>query len=150
MIRTTSASLTAKIAACIACVALVSLLSSVVAAGATTYTKESSSEYQQQLASGQIQTVTLNRSSRALRITLKDGRHVVARYAFHKKKAILAALRAKHIHVTVLTKAESLAQIASKPAHHKKRYIAAAIVIVVIVLAGAAVFFVRRRKRAME
>ena len=153
MIRLTRASLTARTAVCLAFLVCAYLFPAAVTAGAevtVTYQNESFKEYQQQLAAGQIQAVTINKKVRSLRITLKDGRHVLAKYAAHEEPGIASALQAKHVPATVLQPAEAANEVAKKPVHHKLRYIAGGIVIVVIVIVGAVLFIDRKRKRAME
>ncbi|MGA2455046.1 MAG: hypothetical protein ABSG93_16160 [Solirubrobacteraceae bacterium] len=145
MIATTRASLTATIAVCMA-LTCASLLAAPVAAGAAViYQNETYPEYQQQLAGGQIQAVTINKYLRSLRITLKDGRYVLAKYAKHEEPAVAAALEAKHVPVTVLAQSVARKEVPKKAVHHKLRYIAGGIVIVVIVIVGAVLFINRRR-----
>lgn len=136
---------------CVASLACAWLATAALAAGAdgaVAYQKESYAEYKQQLAGGQIQAVTINKRLRWLLVTLNNGDHVRAAYGRHEKRKTLAALRAEHVPVTLLTAAEAKAEIASKPVHHKLRYIVGAILIVVI--AGAALlFYLYRRRRAM-
>ncbi len=150
MIATTRASLTARIAVCSALVACVSLLAVASAAGAIAYQNESFAEYQQQLAGGQIQAVTVNKRVRSVRVTLKDGRYVLAKYKPKEEPAIVAALAAKHVPVTVLTPTEAVKELKAKPVHHKLRYIVGGIVIVVILIVGAVLVVNRNRKRARE
>jgi ATP-dependent Zn protease len=134
-------------------VACVSLIAAAVAAGAAitpTYQNESLKEFQQQLAGGQIQSVTINKRLRSLRVTLKDGRYVIATYARHEEPKIAASLAAKHALVTVLTETEALKEAKEKPVHHRIRYILGAVVIVVIVLAGGVLIVKRRRQSALD
>ncbi len=115
-----------------------------------TYTKESLPEYEQQLASGKIASVTINKRLRSLRITLKDGSHVLAHYAARGEPAVLAALNAKHVNVTVLSPAAAKKEASKAPVHHKLRYIAGGILIAVVVIVGGVLFWDRRRKRMAE
>jgi hypothetical protein len=150
MIRTTRASLSIKIAVCVASLACASLTLAAVAAGAAvtpTYQNESLREFQQQLAGSQIQAVTINKKLLSLRVTLKDGRYVLAKYAHHEEPTIVADLHAKHVPVTVLTHAEAVKEA---PVHHKIRYIVGGVVIVVIILAGLVLFIKRRRQSTLD
>ncbi|MGD0454530.1 MAG: ATP-dependent metallopeptidase FtsH/Yme1/Tma family protein [Solirubrobacteraceae bacterium] len=150
MIATTRVSRTAKIAACVALLACISLLTTAVASGAVAYQKESFAEYQQQLASGQVQAVTINKRVRSVRVTLKDGRYVLAKYKPKEEPAVAAALAAKHVPVTVLTPTEAVKELKAKPVHHKLRYIVGGIAIVVIVIVGAVLYIARKRKATQE
>ncbi len=153
MIASTRASLTTRIAVLIASLACAWLLTAAVAAGAEnaiSYQKESYAEYEQQLAGGQIQAVTINKRLRSLRVTLKDGRYVLAKYSAHEEPTVAAALKAKGVPVTVLTPTEAVKEEKAKPVHHKLRYIAGGIVIVVIVIVGAVLFVNRKRRRDLE
>ncbi len=155
MIATTRASLTIRIAVCLMSLACASLVAAGVAAGAEVavggtgvvkYQKETLKEYEQQLASGQIKAVTINKRLRSVRVTLADGTHVVAHYKRKGSKPVEAALRAKHVQFTVLMPKEALKEVVKKPVHHKLRYIVGGIVIVVIVVIAAVLFISRRRK----
>jgi hypothetical protein len=160
MIRTTRAFTAAKTALVVACLAyaLLALATGALAAESPPaqtpidYQKESLQEYEQQLAGGQIAAVTINKLLRSLRVTLKDGRHVLARYDKHQEPTVAAALKAKGVPVTVLVPAaaQQEAKHRPKPAHHKLRYIAGGIVIVVILVVGAVLLVDRRRKLAAE
>jgi hypothetical protein len=152
MIATTRAFVTAKIAAFLALLACASLLASAAATAATppAYQPESYQQYEQQLAGGQIPSVIINKRIRSLRVTLKGGRYVLAKYKPKEEKQVAAALAAKGVSVTVLLPAEAVKEVVKKPVHHKLRYIAGAIVIVVIVIVGAVLFIDRKRKRDRE
>ena len=113
------------------------------------YTRESIQEYEKQLASGQIQSATFNKRVRSVHLTLKDGRHMLIKYAAHGEPALAAALAAKGVPVTIKKPAEA-AKEAKKPVKHKLRYIAGGILIVVIVVVGGVLLFDRRRKATME
>jgi len=118
------------------------------AAEAVHYTSESLAEYEKQLDAAEVQQATFNKKLRSIRLTLKDGRHVLVKYpkhAFHEEEA---KLKAKHVAVAVLSKTEASKEAkASKPKHHKIRYIVGGAVIVVILLVGAVLLFRRRRER---
>jgi hypothetical protein len=153
MTRATRASFTTKIAVAFAYLACASLIPAASAAGAeavVNYQNESTNTYEQQLAGGQIQAVTINKRVRSLRVTLKDGRHMLAKYPAHQEPTFAAALQAKGVPVTVLKPAEAVKEVAKKPVHHKLRYIAGGILIVVIVVVGAVLLIDRRRKLAAD
>jgi len=153
MTRPTTASLTAKFAVFAVSVAYACLISAAVATAAEVtiaYQPESITVYQQQLAGGQVQAVTINKAIRSLRVTLKDGSHVLVKYPPHEEPAQAAALAAKHVPVIVLTPKEAKKEAAaSKTVHHKIRYIVGGILIVVVVVVGS-VLFISRRRRALE
>ena len=113
---------------------------------AIVYTHESYPQYQSQLASGQIKAVTVNRRVRSLRITLDNGTHVVAHYAPKQEPAVVEALEAKGVPVTLLALAATKAEASSKPVHHKLRYIAGGLLLAVVVIVGVVLFVNRRRK----
>lgn len=132
--------------------ACASLLAGAVAARAATiiYTPESVTEYEHQLAGGKIKAVTINKRVRSLRVTLTDGRYVLARYKPKEEKKAVAALQAKHVPVTLLTTAQAGKEVKAqpkKPVKHKLRYIAAGVVVVVIIIVGAVLLIRRRRYR---
>jgi len=134
----------------ISCLVLALSAPVALAAEATVkYTRESIQEYEKQLASGQIQSATFNKRVRSVHLTLKDGRHMLIKYAAHGEPALAAQLAAKGVPVTVKKPAEA-AKEAKKPVKHKLRYIAGGILIVVIVVVGGVLLFDRRRKAAME
>jgi Tfp pilus assembly protein PilV len=151
MITPTRASLPSRLAACIACVVLACSLAAAnaVAAESTHYTDESMQAYEQQLASGQIASATINRRLRSLRLTLKDGTHVRVIYPPKTEPAVAAALAAKHVHVTVLTPAQAKAEAAKGKVHHKIRYIAGGVLIAIVVVVGA-ILLVKRRRGHLE
>jgi uncharacterized protein HemX len=148
MIATTRAPFTIRVAAraaSLACLALLLAVSVAVAASAPTYQPESLKTYEQQLASGQI-----NKKLRSLRITLKDGSYVLAKYPRKQEPKNVAALEAKHVPVTILTPTEAAKQVTKKPVHHKLRYIAGGIVIIVLLIVGAVLYFNRKRQSERE
>lgn len=160
MIVTTRASspfkITAVCAVSLACSVLMFLAGSAGSAGAAgaagvaTYQPESFRTYEQQLAGGQIRAVTVNKKLRSLRITLRDGSYVLAKYAPKDEPKTVAALEAKHVPVTILTPTEAAKQVTKKTVHHKLRYIAGGIVIVVIVVVGAVLYVNRKRQSERE
>ena len=153
MIRTTRASLTAKIALLLACLTCGVVLSGAAGASAAepviVYKKESLQAFEKQLAAGQIKAVTVNKRVASLHVTLKNGEYVLAHYGKHEEPKQVAALQAKGVPVTVETPAVAIAE-AKKPAHHKLRYIAAGVVIVVIILVGGVLLIDRRRKLSAD
>ena len=102
------------------CLAL-ALLSSTAVAGAADvhYTKESLPEFEAQLNGGQIQAATFNKRVRSLRLTLKNGDHKLVIYKAHESPALEAKLKAKHVAVAVLAKAQAEKEAKEKPVHHK-------------------------------
>jgi ATP-dependent Zn protease len=140
-----------RVALCATLVALfASAVSGVASAALVAYADESYQEFEHQLAAGEIQSVTVNKRLASLRITLKDGRYVLAHYKRHGEPAAVAALTAKKVPVTVLTPTEALKQIPKKPVHHKLRYIAGGIGIVVIAIVVAVLMLSRRRRAAAD
>ncbi|HXN39573.1 MAG TPA: hypothetical protein VN892_16160 [Solirubrobacteraceae bacterium] len=133
--------------ACLCCALTVAVP---MAQGAISYEKESLSEYEQQLAGGQIGAVTINKFIRSLRITLKDGRHVLATYPKHEEAAVAGKLKEKGVPVTVLTPEAAQKEAKSKPVKHKLRYIAGGVLIVVILIVGGVLLVFRRRRLAAE
>jgi hypothetical protein len=132
------------------CLALV--LTAPVAGAAeakVTYTHESLKAYEQQLASGQIQAAQFNKRVRSLHLTMKNGKHMLVKYAAKEEPKLAAQLEAKGITVTVEKAAEAVKE-AKKPVKHKLRYIAGGILVVVVLVVGAVLLVDRRRKTAAE
>ena len=129
--------------------ALAMLLGGAAQAAEVKYEHESEAQWKSQLTSGQIASVIINKRAESLRTTLKDGRHVLAKYAKHGSARVEAEMSANHVPFTVLTKAQAIALGKKAPVHHKLRYIAGGILIGIIVIVGA-VLFVRRRTRAYD
>jgi hypothetical protein len=157
MIRPTRVLQSRKIALSVACLACACLLPAAAAQAAAApvvhYEKESLQAYEQQLAAGQIRAATFNKRIRSLRLTLKDGRHMLVSYAAHGEPKLAGQLKAKHVPVTVLKSAEAkkeAKEAGKKPVHHKLRYIAGGIVVGVIVLVGIVLLIDRRRKLRSE
>jgi hypothetical protein len=148
MIQKTRLSIAAKLAVLLIAVACAPLLAAPIAgAAAVVYQDESYGEFEAQLASGKIQEVTINRRLGTLRIALKDGSHVLAKYGHKGEPKALAALAAKHVPVTVLTLTEAEREIPKKATHHKLRYIAAGVLVVVILIVGGVLMLRRGRER---
>jgi hypothetical protein len=114
------------------------------------YKKESYAEYQQQLAARQIKSVTINKRLRSLRVTLKDGTHVLAKYGRKEEPKVASALAAKHVSVTILKPVQATKEASATPHKHKLRYIAGGILVVAIVVVAGVLLFDRGRKRRME
>jgi hypothetical protein len=133
--------------ACLCCALAVAVP---VAQGAISYEKETLKEYEQQLAGGQIGAVTINKFIRSLRVTLKDGRHVLATYPKHEEVVVAGKLKEKGVPVTVLTPEAAQKEAKSKPVKHKLRYIAGGVLIVVILIVGGVLLVFRRRRLAAE
>jgi ATP-dependent Zn protease len=117
------------------------------AAGAVKYSPESFSEYETQLTGGQIHEVTINKRLRTVRVTLNDGRHVLAKYAPGEEPRVRSELEAKHVAVSVLNSAQAKPK-STKPVHHKLRYIAGGILIAIVVIVGGVWLYNRRRQAA--
>jgi hypothetical protein len=115
------------------------------AEGAVSYEKESEQAFRRQLAARQIAAATINKRIRTLRLTLKDGRYVKARYPAHTEPRVARELRHAGVKVSVLSKAAAESEAKKAPRHHKIRYIVGGVVVALVVVAGA-VFLVRRRR----
>ncbi len=153
MFSVTRISITTKLLACLVSLACALLLVVGGAAGAqatVSYQKESYAEYQQQLSAGQIESVTINKRLRSLRVKLKDGTYVLAKYGRHEEPKVASALAAKHVAVTILKPAEAAREAKAAPKHHKLRYIAGGILIAVVVIVAAVLLIDRRRKSARD
>jgi len=147
MITSTRPSFAAKLASLLVVLACAALIATpAVLAAPIVYQDESYAEFQQQLANGQIQAVTINKRLASLRVTLEDGRHVLAKYAHKGEPVAAAALAAKHVPVTVLSPAQAKSEVPKKAVHHKLRYIAGGILIVLIVVVGAVLYARSRRQ----
>ena len=117
---------------------------------AIAYTKESIGSYEKQLAAGEIKEVTINKRLRSLRTTLKNGEHVLAKYAKKQEPKYAAALEAKGVPLKTLTPTQATAEAKSKPVHHKLRYIAAAVLVAILIIVGVVLFVNRRRKAVLD
>ncbi len=129
-------------------VLLALLAASTVARAETTptYTHESLSQYESQLKAGEIQSVVVNKRERSLRVTLKNGTHVFAKYGKKEGPKYYAAITAKGIPLTFLSPTVAKQEQEHAPKHHKIRYIVGGVLIVVIVIAGV-ILLARRRRR---
>jgi len=131
------------IAAAAALVLALALPAGVLAAAATPkYTKESKQAYEAQLNKGEIAEAVFNKPVRSLRLTLKDGRHVLYTYEKKGSQALEEQLAAKGVTATQL---KGTGKKKHKAAKHKRLYIAIA-VLVVLVLIGGALLLMRRRR----
>ena len=117
------------------------------ARGAVSYRHESEAEFTQQLASRQIASATINKRLRTIRVTLKDGRHVLAKYPPRQEPRVLAELRAKGVQVSVLGKAQAVAEEKKVPKKHKLRYIIGGVLIAIVVVVGGVLLYNRTRSR---
>jgi hypothetical protein len=150
MSRPTTAQRTAKTVAIALCLAYAMLSATVLAASASaatvTYEHVGEKTFEQELAAGQIASATINRRVRSVRLTLKDGRHVLVRYPAHQESRVSAQLKARGVTVAILTKSQATTEAKKQPVHHKLRYIAGGILIAVIVVVAAVLLIDRRRK----
>lgn len=135
------------IAALCLTLALLTAAASAGAAEAVHYTKESLSQFEGQMNAGQIQTAVFNKKIGSIRLTLKNGEHLLVHYGKGAAPSLEAKLKEKHVAVTVLSQAAANKQAKEAPVHHKLRYIAGGIVLAVIVVVGAVLLINRRRQR---
>ncbi len=139
------------VGAILACGCLVALAMAPGADGATiVYEPESQTVMLSQLQKGEVQSVVVNKRLRSLRVTLKDGRHVLVKYPAHHEPETVAALKARGVTVAILTPTQAKAEAKKKPVHHKLRYIAGGILIVVIIVVAAVLLIDRRRKMRLD
>lgn len=130
--------------------ALCGLLGGIAAAAEESvivYTHESEADFAKQLAGKEVKSVIINKRLRTMRVTLADGRHVLASYPKKQEPQTEARLRARGVTVTVLSKHDAEKEAGPKKAHHKIRYIVGGAVILVILIAGAVLLVNRRRRR---
>jgi hypothetical protein len=140
---------TALALAAVALAALALAASSAPGAVTVKYPPEGFPTYEAQLSGGQIKEVTINKRLRTIRVTLTDGRHVLAKYSPHEEPRVVETLKAHHIPVFVLTPAQAAKEKTRGTVHHKIRYIAGGVLIAIIVIVGG-VWLYNRRKRAAE
>lgn len=114
-----------------------------------TYTHEGLAEWEKQFAAGEVSAVTINPRLRSLRTTLKDGRHVVAKYKPKQRAKYIDKLKSKGVALTILSPKAAKAEAARIPVHHKLRYIAAGVLVVIVLIVGGVLFYNRRRKAAV-
>jgi ATP-dependent Zn protease len=118
--------------------------------GAVAYQDESFPEFESQLKAGQIHEATINKRLRTVRLTLKDGRYVRAKYAPHEEPHVLRELKEHHVAVSVLSTAQAKKEQGKRPVKHKLRYIVGGVVIAVVVILGGVVLYNRRRRAAHD
>jgi hypothetical protein len=150
VIGPTTAPTRAALALLLAVSVLCGLLGGVAAAseeGAIDYVHESEADFAKQLAGKEVKAVTINKRLRTMRVTLADGRHVLASYPKKQERQTESRLRARGVTVTVLSKGEAEREAKPKKAHHKIRYIVGGVVILVILIAGAVLLVNRSRLR---
>jgi hypothetical protein len=111
------------------------------------YTKESVPTLEGQLARHEVQAAVFNKKIRSIRVTLKNGEHVLVIYPKKQSHAFEAKIKAAHAPYTVLSDANANQELKAKPKHHKIRYIAGGILLVVIIIVGAVLIVNRRRER---
>ena len=128
------------------CVALALPAEGLAAAATPKYTKESQKAYESQLQKGEIAAATVNKFVRSLRLTLKNGDHVLYSYPAKGAPKLEAELKAKGVPVSAL---QGHGHKHKKGAKHTRRYIAIGIV-VIVVLAGIAFLMFRRRPSARD
>jgi N-dimethylarginine dimethylaminohydrolase len=133
------------------CLAVAGPLASVATAAEETkivYAPESEATFARQLDAKQVQSVVINKRLRSIRVTLKDGSHVLAKYPKKQSEETIARLHAHGVAVSVLTTKEAEKQAGKgKSHHHKIRYIVGGALILVIVIVGGVLLFNRNRRR---
>jgi hypothetical protein len=112
------------------------------------YTPESEATFARKLDAKRVESVIVNKRLRSLRVTLKDGSHVLVKYPKHQEPATVAKIQAKGVAVTVLSTKEAEKEAGKgKKHHHKIRYIVGGALIVVILLVIGVLLFNRSRRR---
>lgn len=125
------------------------LLVSAASAGAAEdvhYVKETLPQFEAQLSGHQIEVATFNKRIRTVRLTLKNGEHKLVIYKAKGSPELIAKLQARHVPVTILSKAAAEQEAKEKPRHHKIRYIVGAVVVAIIVIVGLVLLISRRRR----
>jgi hypothetical protein len=117
------------------------------AEGTIDYVHESEADFARQLTAKEVKEVTINKRLRTMRVTLADGRHVLATYPRKQERQTVARLQGRGVRVTILSKSEAAKEAKKKHKHHRIRYIIGAAVIAVIVIAGVVLLVNRRRRR---
>ncbi len=138
-------------ALCVACASAMLALGTRSADAATiVYEPVSETVFLHELDSGQIAAATINKRTRSVRVTLKDGSYVKFKYPKHDEPHIYALIKSRGVPVAILSEAQAKAELKSKPVHHKIRYIAGGVLIVVIVIVATVLLSRRRRHRREE
>jgi len=110
----------------------------------TSYTKEEKQAYEEQLKSGNIKAVKINKRDHDLLITLKNGELVFVHLEKHDTEKAESQLHAKGVTYTVESAAEAEQEVKSKPVKHKLRYIIGGVVVVALIAGGG--YLLYRRK----
>jgi len=118
------------------------------APAAVGYQHESLAEFEAQLKGGQIHEATINRRLRTVRLSLNDGRHMLAKYGPGEEPGVRQKLEARRVPLSVLGTSQTKTAKAKKTVHHKLRYIAGGIVIAAVVIVGGVMLYNRRRRAA--
>jgi hypothetical protein len=71
------------------------------------FAPESLEAFENQLAAGQVKAAIFNKRIRTVHLTLGDGRHVLVQYAAHEEPKVAAAIAAKGVPVTIMTRVEA-------------------------------------------
>jgi ATP-dependent Zn protease len=119
-------------------------------ASAASESQESQQVGEQQLASGQIVSATINKRLRRVHVVLKDGTKVYYRYQPKEEPKVLADLQKKHVAVTVLTPTAAKKEASTGKTKHKIRYIVGGALIVIVLIVGGVLLVNRRRQRLAE
>ena len=139
---------TAAAALCLAAAGPLASIAAAAAEATIVYAPESEATFARQLAAKRIESVIVNKRLRSLRVTLKDGSHVLAKYPKKQSEQTIARLQARGVAVTELSTKEAERQAGKgKSHHHKIRYIVGGALIVVIVVVLGVLLFNRGRRR---
>jgi hypothetical protein len=131
-------------------IALAAFPASAGAAEAVHYTSETYPQFEAQLGGHQIAAVTFNKRLRSMRVTLKNGEHVLVIYPKHTSSAQIAKVQAQHVPVTVLSVQQAQKEAPKHGNSHPRRRdaeIAGVVILVLAAIGGGVYFFKRRRVR---
>ena len=120
------------------------------AEGTIDYTKEAITQYESQLAGNQIQSVVVNKRTRSLRVTLKNGQHVFAKYGKKEGPKYYAAVTAHHVPLSFLSTTQAASEQGKHKPGHKIRYIAGGALLLVIAIVAGVLIYNRRRQAARD